>query len=73
MWVDKRFVQREKSTGGKGRERTVSGKTASYGLPIDSAEDIIFSTEPDVLDNSQVFGGADSWYGLGVGWVMGRD
>ncbi len=40
---------------------------------ISSAGDLIFNTEPGVWDNSQVFGGGDCWYGLGVGWVMGRE
>ncbi len=39
---------------------------------IGSADDIIFGTEPGVQDKPQVLSGGDCWYGLGVGWVMGR-
>ncbi len=41
----------------------VSDKAAS------NADNIIFSTEPGVLDNAQVF----SWVYISVGWVMERE
>ncbi len=69
MWPDKSFVQGEKSIGSKGREGSFQVKQHPTGF-IGIAGDIIFSSEPGVLDNSQVFGGGDCWYGLGVGWVM---
>ncbi len=40
---------------------------------ICSADGIIFSTEPEVYDNSQVFSGGNFWDYLGVGWVMGPE
>ncbi len=39
---------------------------------IGSANDIIFSTEPGVKDNSQVFSGGNFRDFQGAGWVMGR-
>ncbi len=72
MWPDERFVQQEKNIGGKGRKGSFQVKHHPTGF-IGNTDDIIFSTEPGVWDNSQVFGGGDCWYGLGVGWVMGRE
>ncbi len=55
------FLQTRK----KGRSHC---RAVSYGTGfIDSADNIIFSTEPSVLENSQVFGGGNCWYGLGTG------
>ncbi len=64
MWADERFVQGEKNIEGKGREGSFQAKQHPTGF-IGSTDDIIFSTEPGVLVNSQVFGGGDCWYGLG--------
>ncbi len=66
MWPDKRVVQGEKIIGGKGREGSFQEKQHPTGF-ISSADDIILSTEPGVSGCSQVIGGGDCWYGLGVG------
>ncbi len=58
--LDKGFVQGEKNTGGKGRKGSFQVKQHPTGF-IGSTDDIIFSTEPGVYDDSQVFGGADCW------------
>ncbi len=44
VWSDKGFVQGEKNTGGKGRKGSFQ---VNQGF-IDSADDIISSTEPGV-------------------------
>ncbi len=61
-----------KNIGSKGREGSFQVKQHPTGT-IGSADDIIFSTEPGVKDNSQGFGVGDCWYSLGVGLVMGRE
>ncbi len=45
MWADERFVQGEKNTGGKGRERSFQVKQHPTGT-IGSTGDIFFNTEP---------------------------
>ncbi len=70
-WADERFVQGEKTIGGQGREGSFQVKQHPTGF-IGSADDIIFSTEPGVYDNSQAFGGGDWWHGPGVRLVLGR-
>ncbi len=54
------FVQEEKNTGGKGRKGSFQVKKHPAGF-IGSTDDIIFSIEPDVRDDSQVFGGGGGW------------
>ncbi len=54
MWLNKKFVQAEKNTRGKGREGSFQVKQHPTGF-IGSADDIIFVNEPGVKDNSQVF------------------
>ncbi len=58
MWSDKGFVQGEKNTGGKGRKGSFQVNHHPTGF-FGSTDDIIFSTEPGVKDDSQVFGGGD--------------
>ncbi len=58
VWSDKGFVQGEKITGGKGRKGSFQVKQHPTGF-IGSTDDIIFSTEPGVKDDSQVIGGGD--------------
>ncbi len=58
VWSDKSFVQGEKNTGGKGRKGSFQVQKHPTGF-IGSTDDIIFSTEPGVLDDSKVFGGRD--------------
>ncbi len=72
MWADEPFVQGEKHIGGKGREGSFQVKQHPTVF-IGSADDMTFNTEPGALENSQAFGGGDCWYGLGVGWVVGRE
>ncbi len=64
MWPDKNVVQEmyknvvEKNIGCKGREGSLQVKHHHTGV-IGSADDIIFSTEPGVKDNSQVVSGGN--------------
>ncbi len=55
MWPDERFVQGEKNIGSKGREGSFQVK--QHPTSFIGNSDIIFSTEPGVLDNSEVSGG----------------
>ncbi len=54
VWSDKGFVQGEKNTGGKGPKGSFHVKQHPTGL-IGSTDYIIFNTEPNVLDDSQVW------------------
>ncbi len=72
MWPDKNFVKWKKNTGGKGLEGSSQVKQHPTGF-IGSTDGIIFSTEPEVYDNSQALSGENLWDYLGVGWVMGPE
>ncbi len=54
---------RAKKIGFKGRKRSFQVKYYPTDF-IGSTDDIIFSTEPGVQDNSQAFGRGDCWYGM---------
>ncbi len=58
------------NTGDKGGEGSFQGKPHVMGF-IGSADEIIFSIEPGVLDNYQVFGCGNCWDCPGVVWVVG--
>ncbi len=72
MWPDIDFVKWKKNTGGKGLEVSSQVKQHPTGF-IGSADAIIFSTKPEVFDNSQIFSGGNFWDYLGAGWVLGPE